>query len=1591
MFSRAPKYVVLRPAHRRLLAVIMVSLLVLQPLLFFTPTVDAASGGSGSISLTTIGVAYTQNFNTLTNTPDAALSSVLPTGWLLDESGTSARNDGQYAVGTGSSATGDIYAYGTPVGNADRALGELRSGTLVPILGASFTNNTGTSITSLDVSYTGEQWRSGDNTTATQDKLNFQYSTTASSIASGTYTSVTALDFSGPQPTAATGALNGNLAANRTVIVGSISGLNIPNGATFFIRWTDTDITGSDDGLAVDDFNITPRHVNQPTNPEITTQLATPASVSPGGTTLLTATVQPGADPTSTGITVTGDLSSIGGSATQTFFDNATNGDAVAGDNIFSFNATVSNATTPGAKSLPVVPRDAQSRTGATKFISLTVSPPQLKIHDIQGSGTSSSFNGLQVSTTGIVTGIKTGSGFFIQEPDATVDANPNTSEGVFVFTGSSIPAAAVIGNSVSVTGTVQEFIPSQDVNSPPVTEIAGSPTVSVLSTGNSLPAAITLTAADTSPSGAIEQLERFEGMRVHVDSLDVVAPTQGNISEANATSTSTGIFYGVITGIARPFREPGIEVPDPFPTPTPNPNNIPRFDANPERLRVDSDAQPGTTAINVTAGATVTNITGPVDYSFRTYTILPDAATPPAFSGNVSATPVPVPGAGEFTVASFNTERFYDTVNDPSTSDVVLTATALNNRLNKASLAIRNVMRTPDIIGIEEMENLTNLQALANKVNNDAVAAGDPNPNYQAYLVEGNDIGGIDVGFLVKTPRVNVISVTQEGKTATYINPNNGLPELLNDRPSLVLVATIQPPSGSPYPVTVIVNHLRSLSGVDDPVDGNRVRTKRRAQAEFLANLIQARQVADPNEHIISVGDYNAFQFNDGYVDSIGTIKGTPTAADQVALASGDLVNPDLIDLVDMAPAAQRYSFSFDGNAQELDHILITGNLLPRFNALNYARNNADFPEVFRNDATRPERISDHDMPVAYFSFPTADLSIGKTGSPDPVLSGGQLTYAIPVHNGMADPAMNLAVNDQLPANTTFQSLTAPAGWSCSTPAVGGTGTISCSASSLAPDTTAMFTLVVAVDCAVADSATISNTATVSTSTFDPDQSNNTTTATVTVSNPAPVVMAPDDASYQCASDVPVGDASQATVSDNCGTPAVSFSETNNGGAGSPTSPLIISRTWTATDSAGDSSSDSQTITVIDNTAPIITLNGDDPMTVECHTSFTDPGATASDNCSGNLTSQITVQGSVNANVPGTYTLTYSVTDVAGNMANKNRTVNVVDTEPPVLTLLGDNPLTIECHTVFSDPGATAVDACDGDIGSSIVRTGSVNADAVGTYYLTYTVSDRAGHQVQATRQVNVVNEDPVVSITGPASGAIYSIGTPVTFTGNFTDATPAPHTATWTFDSITQAGTVNESTGDVNATYTFTTAGVYLVTLKVTDACGGVGTANTVDDLTALVVIYDPTAGFVTGGGWIDSPLGAYKPSPTLTGKANFGFVSKYQNGANAPTGQTEFQFKAGNLNFRSTAYEWLVIAGAKAQYKGTGTINGSGDYAFILTATDGQISGGGGVDRIRMKIWDRNAGETNGVIYDNQMGAGINDNPVTALGGGSIVIHK
>jgi hypothetical protein len=186
-------------------------------------------------------------------------------------------------------------------------------------------------------------------------------------------------------------------------------------------------------------------------------------------------------------------------------------------------------------------------------------------------------------------------------------------------------------------------------------------------------------------------------------------------------------------------------------------------------------------------------------------------------------------------------------------------------------------------------------------------------------------------------------------------------------------------------------------------------------------------------------------------------------------------------------------------------------------------------------------------------------------------------------------------------------------------------------------------------------------------------------------------------------------------------------------------------------------------------------------------------------------------------------------------------------------------------------------------------------------------------------------------------------------------------------------------------------TQVGVYPLSVDIVSGANYTGHSD------GYFVIYDPAGGFVTGGGWIVADAGscvqANAPTGVCTnatgGRANFGFVSKYEKGANVPTGNTEFQFQAGNLNFKSTVYQWLVVSGARAQYKGSGTLNGQAGYDFILTAIDGSLPGGNNQDRFRIKI------TYNGnVVFDNQITASDTDGLAgtsTALSGGSINIKS
>lgn len=297
-------------------------------------------------------------------------------------------------------------------------------------------------------------------------------------------------------------------------------------------------------------------------------------------------------------------------------------------------------------------------------------------------------------------------------------------------------------------------------------------------------------------------------------------------------------------------------------------------------------------------------------------------------------------------------------------------------------------------------------------------------------------------------------------------------------------------------------------------------------------------------------------------------------------------------------------------------------------------------------------------------------------------------------------------------------------------------------------------------------------------------------------------------------------------------------------------------------------------------------------------------------------------------------------------------------------------------------DPGAVCTFASPSALDTTVTCTDD------GTYTITMTADD-GDSAVSADGTLIVANVPPHVVITSPPGGSLYIVNSLVQVSATITD--PAINdtlTCTFDWDSLDPDTVVVPVAGSCSASNLFTAAGVYTINVTGADDDGGTHTVS------VLVVVFDPDAGFVTGGVNFDSPPGAYAADPTLTGNANVSVGAKYQNKATAttpPDGNTQFQFHAPNLNFHSESLEWLVITEFKAMYLGVGRVNGSGDYGFLLTAYDGQAPGGGGADKIRIKIWDKSAG--NAVIYDNR--PGLPDDIDTAdpqiTTGGNIVIHK
>lgn len=737
---------------------------------------------------------------------------------------------------------------------------------------------------------------------------------------------------------------------------------------------------------------------------------ASPGTVYQGASTHLSAVITSGTNPPSGSTSASCNLALIGGGASVAL----------------PVDYTVPLTTAANTYALNCTVIDDLSRS-STFSISLTVQvpPPTFRtLAEVNGPGTSSPYAGARVQVRGVVTGIRgtTGStkGFYLESLPADRDADPSTSEGLLVFTGNTAPpACAVVGNYVQIEGAIQDFVSSSaPVGSLPLTELSSPANCTVLGTDQlaSLPAAVTLDSTTLSASGPATQGRKFLGMRVVVPQSVTLSGSLGSLSERTATSLPSGDFFVTLPGAPRPFRATGISdtrrPSDAAPT-------VPHYTNHPEVLRIDSMGLTGGIAFELANGDPVGPIGGIMDYDtaggvFQVFTNAAGIAAYPA-GPTLSVTPLDAPLPTDLTIANFNTQHFYNDQSDSGNS-TILDPAAYQGRLNKLSLAVRTVLRSPDIITFEEFEapkiGAANPvfpvpQDVVNKLNNDTVAAGLPNPNYNWCEFATNDPSFISIAVVYKQTKMSVQECTQYGGPTTFLKPlppNN--PGLLNDRPPVVFRATVNAPgSDSGLPIRVVANHLRSFDAVDAPGDtGDFPRAKRNEQAKYIAKLISGNLPGEQtsnwtlSDNLVVTGDFNAYEFSDGYVDSLNCVAGTPGPADQQYFSAAELAvsapctslfTPPLVNLTNTDPLT-RYSYSFSGAAQRIDHILVNSRMSARVRQFAYAHNNVDFPEgpTYRNNFNRPERISDHDMPMVYLKLPVEVTSRTRLNATAPGLN---------------------------------------------------------------------------------------------------------------------------------------------------------------------------------------------------------------------------------------------------------------------------------------------------------------------------------------------------------------------------------------------------------------------------------------------------------------------------------------------------------------------------------------------------------------------------------------------------------------------------
>jgi uncharacterized repeat protein (TIGR01451 family) len=1567
------------------------------------------------VSLTTLGSAYTQNFDTLSNTAGSTTNNLTIPGWFMTESGGGARDNEQYAVDTGGSTTGDTYSYGA-AGSTERALGQLRSGTLIPLFGACFTNNTGSTITSLAVAYNGEEWRLG--TAGRTDQMNFEYSLNATDLVTGTWTNVAALNFVTPD-TATTGAKNGNAAADRTALSSTVTSLSIANGATFWIRWNDTDATGADDGLAVDDFSLTPQSVVPPnltvndvslnegnagtTSFTFTVSLSTPAG--PGGVTFdiatadgtatqpsdytqksLTAqTIPAGSSTYSFTVLVNGDTTpetnetffvnvtnvtgavvtdgqgqgtivnddaapnltindvtlNEGNAGTTTFtftvslsapapaggvtFDIATaNGTAVqpgdytqktltsqtipAGSSTYTFDVLVNGDTTPeGDETFFVNVTNIVNAIGTdTQGLGTIVNDDITKIHDVQGNGAATPIPGATVTVEGVVTANFQGTnklkGFFLQEEDADADADPMTSEGIFIFC-SSCPTPVAEGQRVKATGTVSEFVDSPGT----MTEISATTAGSVVVTdaGNHL-AEVTPTPISLPVVGDLNAFyEAREGMLVtFVDTLTVseyfelgrygqIVLTQGGrsfqFSEHNAPSVAGNTAHLDAFARREVILDDDNNAQEWYLTSStpPGPADGLQYVFYP---RANGGFSVGTQGVDFFRGGDLVNgLTGVLHWSFpgfgnATWRIRPAAAHPVTFTVANPRPVTPPPVGGAIKAVGMNLLNYFTTIDTTSSNNTgpcgpsggqdcrgADSVAELNRQRERASIVVCTL--NADVYAFMELENTTPSDTITDLLGAVNARCGGAHP--YAFVNTGGTLG---------TDAIRVQQIYRTGIVSPVGSPLVDLDPIHNRPPTAQtfdVVDAANPAFGKRF--TVIANHFKSKgscpgSGPDtDQLDGqscwNATRTQQATRLLTWINGTVIPAAGDPD--VLLLGDFNSYAME----DPVTTLEGGGYT--------------DLETMFD----PNTYSYLFSAELGHLDYGFASASLLPQVTGAAPWHINADEVDLFDyNDEVKdtgeatfeekpdgsaltpprvvfapgtPYRASDHD-PVLVGLFLVADLAVTKTDGVTTATPGGSVTYTITASNAGPDPATGATVADTFPAILTCT-------WTC----VGaGGGTCTASGSGNLNDSVnlpAGGSVTYTATCAISASAsgTLSNTATVSGGgASDSNAANNSATDTDTLTPQADLAVTKTDGVTTA---TPGGSVTYTITASNAGPSNAS------GSTVADTFPASLTCTWTCVGAGGGTctasgsgnvndtvnlpAGGSVTYTASCTLSAAATGTLSNTATVTAPAGVTDPtpgnnSATDSDTLAASADLSITKTDGVTSATPGgstTYTITAS---------------NAGPSDAPGVTVADTFPASLTCTwTCAGAGGGTCTASGSGNLndtvnlpsGGSVTYTASctISAAATGSLTNTATVAAPAGvtdptpgnnsatdvDGLGATADLAITKTDGVTTAT-PGGSVTYTIVASNSGPSNATGATvgdtfPASLTCTWTCVGAGGGTCTASGSGNINDTVNLPSGGSVTYTASCTVSAAATGTLTNTAVVTAPGGVTDPTPG--------------------------------------------------------------------------------------------------------------------------------------------------